>query len=99
MPNTGITADKEIGARAHWLHVRRMPLLLVTGVTVASFGWWWYQKGRNDPSFLTEEVTRKGGLGEAELPLGEMAARQQHYDEKKYGRKSAIKALEGKSTH
>ena len=22
------------------------------------------------------------GLGEAELPLGEMAARQQHYDEK-----------------
>lgn len=34
---------------------------MISGLTLASFGWWWYQKGKNDPSFLTEDVTRKGG--------------------------------------
>lgn len=43
------------------LAVRRLPLLLVLGGTVTAFGLFWYRKGRYDPTFLTEDSTRKGG--------------------------------------
>lgn len=38
--------------------------MAIVAATVAGFGFFWYRKGKNDPSFLTENVTRHGG----ELP-------------------------------
>ncbi|KAL6779369.1 hypothetical protein ACKKBG_A12060 [Auxenochlorella protothecoides x Auxenochlorella symbiontica] len=91
MPTTQTV--KETGA----FSVRRAPLVAIVAATVAGFGFFWYRKGKNDPSFLTENVTRHGGLGEAELHPSTLNARAANYDDKKFGRKTAERAglLEG----
>ncbi|KDD76795.1 hypothetical protein H632_c101p0, partial [Helicosporidium sp. ATCC 50920] len=88
----GILDGREIGGFQHWFHIRRWPIILVTGGTIASLAYFSWRKGEKDPSLLYEPQARMGGLAEASRHEDDQVKMAQDNYDHSFGRRSADRA-------